>query len=49
MIAVMLAPGTTFGQQNSTGQLKVLTVCEVLGDVNRYANDCRGRCRTDGA
>ena len=38
IIAVMLTTGIAFGQRNSSGQLQVLTVCEVLGDVNRYAN-----------
>jgi hypothetical protein len=38
MIAVMIIPGIAFGQQNANGQVKVLTVCEVLGDVNRYTD-----------
>jgi hypothetical protein len=38
MIAAMMTPGITFGQQKSNGHLQVLTVCEVLGDVNRYTD-----------
>lgn len=38
MIAVMMTPGITFGQQKSNGRVNVLTVCEVLGDVNRYTD-----------
>ena len=34
----MLIPGIAFGQQNSNRHLQVLTVCEVLSDVSRYAN-----------
>lgn len=36
-VAVILI-GIALGQQKSGSQIKVLTVCEVLGDVNRYAN-----------
>jgi hypothetical protein len=38
MIAVMMTQGITVGQQKSNGQVKVLTVCEVLGDMNRYTD-----------
>jgi hypothetical protein len=38
MIAVMMTTGITVGQQRSNGQVKVLTVCEVLGDVTHYAD-----------
>jgi len=38
MIAAMITPGIAFGQQKSNGHVQVLTVCEVLGDVNRYAD-----------
>jgi hypothetical protein len=30
--------GITFGQQSSHGQVRVLTVCEVLGGVDDYAD-----------
>jgi hypothetical protein len=38
MIAVLMTTGITVGQQKSDGQVKVLTVCEVLGDMTRYAD-----------
>ena len=38
MIAVIMLPGITLGQQKSNDQVEILTVCEVLGDVNRYAD-----------
>ena len=38
MIAVMMTTGIAVGQQKSDGQVRVLTVCEVLGDVTRYAD-----------
>ena len=38
MITVMMTPGITFGQERSNGQVKILTVCEALGDVNRYSD-----------
>ena len=38
MIAAMMTPGITFGQHQIEGHVQVLTVCEVLGDVNRYTN-----------
>ena len=38
MIVVMMTPGITLGQQKSNGHVQVLTVCEVLGDINRYAD-----------
>lgn len=37
IIAVALTTGVAAGQPGSKGQVKVLTVCEVLGDVARYA------------
>jgi hypothetical protein len=33
-----LAQSLAFAQQRSNGQVKVLTVCEVLGDLTRYAD-----------
>jgi hypothetical protein len=38
IIAVMMTTGVIFGQQRSNGQVKVLTVCEVLGNVTLYAD-----------
>jgi hypothetical protein len=38
MIAVMMSTDIAVGQQKSDGQVRVLTVCEVLGDVKRYAD-----------
>jgi len=37
IIAMMMTTGVIVGQQRSNGQVKVLTVCEVLGNVTRYA------------
>lgn len=34
----MMTVGIIFGQQRSNGQVKVLTVCEVLGNVPLYAD-----------
>lgn len=39
IIGVMMLPGVTCGQQISNAQVTVLTVCEVLGDLNRYADN----------
>jgi hypothetical protein len=38
MISAVISTGISFGQQNPDVQVKVLTVCEVLGDVNRFAD-----------
>jgi hypothetical protein len=38
IIAMMMTTGVIVGQQRSNGQVKVLTVCEVLGNMTRYAN-----------
>ena len=35
---VVMTIGIAVGQQKSDGQVRVLTVCEVLGDVTRYAD-----------
>lgn len=38
IIAAMMTTGITVGQQKSDDQVKVLTVCEVLGDVTHHAD-----------
>jgi hypothetical protein len=38
IITGMMTTGMIVGQQRPNGQVKVLTVCEVLGNVPRYAN-----------
>jgi hypothetical protein len=38
IVTGMLTPGIVAGQPRTNGQATVLTVCEVLGDVARYAN-----------
>jgi len=38
IIAVMLSTGITLGQEKSNHQIKVLTVCEVLGDVSHHSD-----------
>jgi hypothetical protein len=38
MIVVMMTTGMAVGQQKADGLVRVLTVCEVLGDVTRYAD-----------
>ena len=38
IIAVMMITGMIVGQQRSNTQVKVLTVCEVLGNVTHYAD-----------
>ena len=38
IIAIMLSTGITLGQEKSNDQIKVLTVCEVLGDVSHHAD-----------
>jgi hypothetical protein len=38
VIAMMLATGVTVGQQKSDSRVKVLTVCEILGDMKRYTD-----------
>lgn len=37
-MAVIMTTGIAVGQQRSKGQVKVLTVCEVLGNVTHYAD-----------
>jgi len=34
----MMTTGIIFGQQRPNGQAKVLTVCEVLGNLSRFAD-----------
>lgn len=38
VFAAVAITRTSFGQQELHGQVKVLSVCEVLGNVNRYAD-----------
>jgi hypothetical protein len=38
IITGMMTTGIIVGQQRPNGQVKVLTVCEVLGNVPRYAD-----------
>jgi hypothetical protein len=38
MISAVISTGISLGQQNPNVQVKLLTVCEVLSDVNRFAN-----------
>src|SRR5580692_2220593 len=38
VFAAIMSTGLTFGQALSHAQVKVVTVCEVLGDDNRYAD-----------
>jgi hypothetical protein len=38
IITGMMTPGIIVGQQRPNGQVEVLTVCEVLGNVPRYAD-----------
>jgi hypothetical protein len=38
IISVMMTTGIIVGQQKSDDQVKVFTVCEVLGDVAQYAD-----------
>jgi hypothetical protein len=38
IITGLIATGIIFGQQRSNGRVKVLTVCEVLGDARLYAD-----------
>jgi len=38
IIVAMMTTGVIVGQQRSNGQVKVLTVCEVLGNVTHYAD-----------
>ena len=38
ILTVMMTTGIIVGQQRSNGQVRVLTVCEVLGNVTRYAD-----------
>ena len=39
ILQVSVIAGVAAGQQTTDSRVKVLTVCEVLGDVNRYADD----------
>jgi len=38
IIAIMLSTGITVGQAKSNDQIKVLAVCEVLGDVSHHSD-----------
>lgn len=37
-VVVVLLPGVAFGQSNARNRVKVVTVCEVLDNLNLYAN-----------
>jgi len=37
IVVVVVTAGIAFGQQESHGTTEIVTVCEVLGDVSRYA------------
>jgi hypothetical protein len=38
MISAVISTGISFGQHNLDARVKVLTVCEVLAAVNRFAD-----------